>query len=194
MTDVDKWQDEWAPMIALVGQDLSDGSVRWGADRVEAGTIRRYLEPLEISSPIHYDRQAARDVGFEDLVAPATALLAYTLPAMWTPGEEPLFASTERDAQPVRTPILGDADGPGPKTAGFFATDLEVDFLRPVVLGERLGTKGRLLLTCTPKETRVGRGAFMTTQSEIVSDRGDVVARMRTSVYAYEPAQKEATR
>jgi hypothetical protein len=44
-----------------------------------------------------------------------------------------------------------------------------------------------MLLSCVPKETRVGRGAFCTFESEIVSDKGDVVARMRTGTYAYDP-------
>jgi len=187
MNEHHPWQHDWDAMLALVGQELADGSIRWGADRIEPGTLRRYLEPLEIASPIHYDHEAAVSAGYEDIVAPATALLSYTLPAMWYPGEPPLFSSADANAQPDRTPILNQNADPAPPTSGFFATDMEMDFLRPVIVGERLGTRGRLLLSCTPKETKVGRGAFMTTQSEIVSDRGDVVARMRVSTYSYNP-------
>jgi len=186
MTD-HSWQRDWDDMVALIGQDLADGSIRWGADRIEPGTLRRYLEPLEIASPIHYDREAAINAGYEDIVAPATSLLSYTLPPMWRPGEPSLFASAKVHAQPERTPILNQNADPAPPTSGFFATDMEMDFLRPVLVGERLGTRGRLLLACTPKETKVGRGAFMTTQSQIVSDRGDIVARMRVSTYSYNP-------
>jgi len=181
------WVRAWDDMVTLVGTDLSDGRTRWGADVVEPGTIRRYLEPIELGSPIHYDEAAAREHGHDGIVAPSTSLLAYTLPAMWRPGEDTLFTSDDRDAQPARSPINNEDPGPGPRTAGFFATDIEIDFLRPVVVGERLGTRGRRLLSCTPKETRVGRGAFSTFESDIVSDRGDVVARMRTSTYAYDP-------
>ncbi|MBL7255970.1 FAS1-like dehydratase domain-containing protein [Paractinoplanes lichenicola] len=183
----DPWIRDWDPMIDLVGTDLSDGEIRWGADRVEAGTIRRYLEPIELGSPIHYDLTAAQQYGHPGLVAPATSLLAYTLPAMWSPGQPTNFSDSAPDAQPDRTPINNADPGPAPATTGFFATDMEIDFLRPVHVGERLGSRGRRLLACTPKETRVGRGAFMTTESDIVADNGDVVARMRTSVYAYNP-------
>ncbi|MFJ3212673.1 FAS1-like dehydratase domain-containing protein [Streptomyces flaveolus] len=181
------WVRAWDDMVALVGTDLSDGQIRWGADRVEPGTIRRYLEPLELGSPIHYDEAAAREHGFDGIVAPATSVLTYTIPPMWSPGEETLFVSADRDAQPARSPINNEDPGPGPRTTGFFATDIAVDFLRPVLVGGRLGIRGRRLLSCTPKETRVGRGAFSTFESDIVSDRGDVVARMRTSTYAYDP-------
>jgi len=114
-------------------------------------------------------------------------VLMYTIPATWRPGETTVFPSAERDAQPSRTPINNADSGPAPKTRGFFATDMEFDFVRPVVVGERLGMRGRKLLAVTPKQTRVGRGAFMTTESEVVSDRGDVVALMRSSAYAYDP-------
>ena len=181
------WMRDWDATVALVGKDLSDGSTRWGADAVELGTIRRYLEPIELGSPIHYDSDAARAAGFADVVAPSTSILMYTLPPMWSPGEPTLFESAERNAQPVRSPINNDDPGPAPHTTGFFATDLEMDFLRPVIVGEKLGSRGRRLLSCLPKETRVGRGAFCTHESEIVSESGDVVARMRTSTYAYNP-------
>ncbi|TAM64505.1 MaoC family dehydratase N-terminal domain-containing protein [Mycobacterium sp.] len=183
----DDWKVSWADMVALVGQDLSDGTTIWGADRVEAGTIRRYLEPLEIGAAIHYDTGAARAAGYDDIVAPVTSVLSFHLPAMWSPGDAPLFGDDDPDAQPLRTPINNVDTGPAPPTSGFFATDISVDFLRPVVVGERLGIRGKRLLSCAPKETVVGRGAFSTTESEIVSDRGDVVAVMRTGTYAYNP-------
>ena len=181
------WVKAWDAMVALVGTDLSDGGIRWGADAVEPGTIRRYLEPLELGDAIHYDAQAARAAGYDDIVAPSTAVLMYTIPAMWSPGEATLFESADPNAQPARSPINNADPGPAPRTAGFFATDIELDFVRPVLVGERLGTRGRTLLSCVPKETRVGRGAFCTFESEIVSDKGDVVARMRTGTYAYDP-------
>ena len=80
----------------------------------------------------------------------------------------------------------------GPRTTGYFATDMEMDFVRPVTLGERLGRRGHRLLSCTPKETAVGRGAFMKWESEVVDADGEVVMRMRTGTYAYQPHQPAA--
>ncbi|MCP9977467.1 hypothetical protein [Actinomadura madurae] len=42
-------------------------------------------------------------------------------------------------------------------------------------------------MSCAPKETAVGRGAFLTWESEIVTEPGEVVARIRIGTYAYVP-------
>ncbi|MBC2644592.1 MULTISPECIES: MaoC family dehydratase N-terminal domain-containing protein [unclassified Rhodococcus (in: high G+C Gram-positive bacteria)] len=187
----DSWRAKWQAAQDAVGQDLSDGATRWGADRIEAAVVRRYVEPLEIGTLIHTEKEAAVAAGYPGLVAPATGALAFSLPAMWSPGEETLWKSSERNAQPARTPINNEDPGPIPRTEGFFATDIEADFLRPVEIGERVGTKGRHLLSCVLKETSVGRGAFMTVESQIVSDRGDTVARLRTTLFAFDPIPEE---
>lgn len=182
----ERWQNDWDPVVAAIGTDFLDGAVVWGADAVERGAVRRYLEPLELACDLHTDPEAALAAGFSDITMPYTGVIAWTLPAAWAPGEV-LFDSADRDAQPVRTEI-NNADMPiGPKTTGFFGTDIEVDFLREVVAGERLGRRGKTLLTCVPKETGVGRGAFMTWQSDVVTESGDLVGRIRIGTYAYVP-------
>src|SRR5919202_1821824 len=97
------------------------------------------------------------------------------------------FDEDDRNAQPARSPINDRGERPGPKTTGFFATDMELDFIRPVVVGECVGRRGNKLISCTPKETSVGRGAFLKWESELVNQDGEVVARMRTGTYAYIP-------
>jgi hypothetical protein len=181
------WKRAWDPMLAAIGTDLTDGKTIWGADAVERGAIRRYAEPLEIASGLHHDPAIAAQYGFPDVISPYTAVLSWTIPAMWRPGKPTLYEDASRDAQPARSPINNENRGPAPQTTGFFATDMELDFVRPVVAGERLGRRGQKLLSCTVKQTSVGRGAFMTIESEIVSDAGDVVARTRNSAYAYNP-------
>lgn len=180
------WKSEWQPVIDAVGKDFANGEITWGADPVEPGAIRRYLEPLEFDCPLHTDPEVARGMGFENVTMPYTGVIAWTLPPAWRPGET-LFDSDDRDAQPVRSAI-NNRDMPlGPKTTGFFGTDIELDFLRPVVAGERIGRQGKRLLACAPKETSVGRGAFLTWESDIVTDAGEVVARIRIGTYAYVP-------
>jgi hypothetical protein len=185
------WKAEWDPLAEAVGRDFGDGTVVFGADAVEPGTIRRYLEPLEIGCPIHYDADAARAAGHTDIVAPYTATMVYSVPPMWRPGEPALYQSSGRDAQPARSPINNEDMPLGPKTTGFFATDISMEFLRPVTVGERVGRRGQRLISCTPKQTSMGCGAFLTWESELVTERGEVVARVRTGTYAYNPARPE---
>lgn len=181
------WKAKWQITLDAIGQDFSTGEIRWGADRIEPGLVRRYVEPLEIASPIHHDSDRARALGYENIVCPSTALLSFAVPAMWEPGDETLFHDPSRNSQPARTPINNQDPGPIPKTPGYFSTDMEIEFHRPVYVGERIGTNGRKLVDCVLKETSVGRGAFLTFESRIVSDRGDVVATIRSSAFAYEP-------
>lgn len=194
------WTAQWRPVIDAIGRDFLDGDTTWGGDPIERGAIRRYLEPLELDCPLHTDVRFARAHGLPDVTMPATGVIAWTIPAAWAPGQV-LFDSAERDAQPVRSAI-NNADMPlGPKTTGFFGTDIELEFDRDVCAGERLGRRGKRLMSCTPKETGVGRGAFMTWESEIVAApaesadldgpaQSEVVGRIRVGTYAYVPHEK----
>jgi len=192
-TDQD-WKADWQEVADAIGRDFLDGAISWGGDPVEPGAIRRYLEPLELDCALHTDPEVARSAGYRDVTMPATGVIAWTIPAAWRPGEV-LFDSDDRDAQPVHSAI-NNADMPlGPRTTGFFGTDIELDFDREVVAGERIGRRGKRLVACTPKETGVGRGAFLTWESEIVVEPAagaepEVVGRIRIGTYAYVPHDK----
>ncbi len=187
------WQADWQPVIDAIGKDFAEGAVTWGGDAVERGAIRRYLEPLELDCALHTDPEVARAAGYADVTMPATGVIAWTIPQAWTPGQV-LFDSDARDAQPVHSAINNAGMTLGPRTTGFFGTDIEVDFLRDVVAGERIGRRGKTLLSCKPKETAVGRGAFMNWESEIVTEDLEVVGRIRIGTYAYVPHEKEDAR
>jgi acyl dehydratase len=186
-SEADDWRRAWDPMVAAVGRDFGEPEAVYGADPVTATDIRRFLEPLEFGCQLHSDPEAARAAGFADVTMPYTAVMSWSFPAMWAPGDPPLFADEARDAQPARSPISNPDPGLGPPVTGFFATDLELDFVRPVTAGERVGRRGRRLVSCTPKETSVGRGAFITWEMDLVDGDGEVVGRMRSGTYAYEP-------
>jgi hypothetical protein len=180
------WQDAWQPVMDAVGQDLGDGATRFGPDAVELGSIRRWMESLEFDCALHYDRETAVEYGYSDVTAPYTSIVTFAIPATWIPGRD-VFTSADRDAQPAFTPISKPDLALAPPTTGFFATGIEIDFLRPAVNGDRIGSRGFRLLSCVPKETSVGRGAFLTWQSELVDEEGNVLIRQRTATYAYNP-------
>lgn len=70
---------------------LSDGSSTspdiFTADPIERSAVRRYLEPLEFDCALHYDPGFARLHGYEDVVAPVSALSTFAMGPMWCPGE-----------------------------------------------------------------------------------------------------------
>lgn len=181
------WKNDWKEVIEAVGRDFSDGEPRYGVDRIEMSALRRYLEPLEFDCALYYDADIAREHGYPDVIVPYTAAMSWAIPAMWRPGDPPLFTDASRDAQPARSPINNQNFPLGPVTTGFFATDIEFEFVRAMTIGERVGRRGQRLVSCTPKETAVGRGAFLVWESEMVDEAGEVVSRMRTGTYAYVP-------
>jgi hypothetical protein len=180
------WEKDWQPMINAIGVDFSDGKVRWGADTVEQSAIRRFLEPLEFDCPLHYDKSVANDNGYADIIAPYSSLLTWTIPPLWSPGMK-IFTDAERDAQPSQSHLTGVNTELAPKTTGYMVTELEIDYIKPIVLGERLCKVGNILLSCIPKETKVGRGAFMTWESEIRTQEKQTIAKIRTVTYSYNP-------
>ncbi|MFW3895185.1 FAS1-like dehydratase domain-containing protein [Pseudomonas bharatica] len=182
----ESWKEEWLPLQAKIGQSFGGEEVEWGADPVEQGAVRRFLEPLEFDCQLHTDVEMAKAHGHTNLVAPSSSLLSFAMPALWTPGRS-VFVSEQRDAQiagPAIRPLLPEE---APYCEGYFATDIEMDYLRPVLVGEHLGKRGRKLVGCSVKETKVGRGAFVTFESEIVTRQLEVVARVRTTLFFYKP-------
>ena len=182
----DEWKAAWQPLVDRVGDSLRTKDVQWAPDLVEAGAIRRWLEPLEFDCALHVDCQVAKAQGYFDIVAPMTSLGTLMAAPLRSPGSC-LFTEADRNAQPnvrsLRPPLPVEA----PPVSGYFATDMEYEYLRAVMVGERLGRRGLRLVACVPKETKVGRGAFVTFEVEVVSSRGDVVSRMRYGLFCYNP-------
>jgi acyl dehydratase len=174
-------------MIDAVGTEFGGGDPRPGPDAVEAGAVRRFTEPLEFGCPLHYDRAVARRHGYRDVVAPVSSIMTFTIPPLWRPGEPAVFTSPDRNAQPARTGLGPRLTGLEPQTSGYFAAETGADYLAPVTVGDRLARVGNLLVSCIPKETSVGRGAFVTWQYEIRNQRGEAVARVRSTTYSYVP-------
>jgi acyl dehydratase len=183
----ESWKQDWQAVVARVGSTPESGTeVRWGADRVEAGAIRRYLEPLEFDCALHYSADVARQNGYTDVVAPYTSMSTWTMSALWNPGS-PLFESAARDAQPATGFLSTTAGQYPPGATGFFATDMAIGFVRPPIVGDRLGRRGGKLVDVALKETSVGRGAFLKTEAEIVDADEQTVATVWTGLYVYEP-------
>lgn len=184
MTSDEAWKQRWAEVVQRVGQTKGDGSIRWAVDEIERGAVRRYLEPLEFDCPLHYSREVAQAHGYADVVAPYTSIFSFSGGPLWSPGTV-AFPSADRNADPPKLSI--DPDEFPAEATGLFATDFEVTYVRPVVVGERVGGRGRTLTDVSLKETRVGRGAFMKFESTLVDRDEEPVVTLKTGLYAYEP-------
>ena len=182
---------DWKAAWSAVADRLDDAAgtpsdVTWGADAVEPGALRRFLEPLEFDCALHTDAQVARAQGYPDVVAPCASLMSFAFPPIWAPGETQ-FTSPARNAQPPRLSVKPRVPEGAPATSEFFVVESSSDYLRPVVAGDRIGRRVPRLVACAPKETRVGRGAFCTYVTEVVNQRGEIVARVTSTMYLYNP-------
>ena len=95
----DDWKKDWDRMKAAVGQDFSGGVPQVGADAVDAGGIRRYLELLEFDCPLHYDAEVARRHGYRDIIHMTCGAGPMAIPPQWKPGGPTIFNSADAHAQ-----------------------------------------------------------------------------------------------
>ena len=86
---------------AWIGKELVD-EPQPGVDVVEAGWIRRRCETLELSCPIHLDEKAAKEAGFDGVVAPDTMIWTFLQPAYWKAGDP----ETKKDDPPKFPPMV----------------------------------------------------------------------------------------
>ncbi|TDC57441.1 hypothetical protein E1281_04960 [Actinomadura sp. KC345] len=185
------WKAAWRPLVDRVGSEIDEPDVRYGPDPVERGAIRRWLEPLEFDCALHRDAAVARAYGWPDVIAPYTAMWTFIMPAVWEPGERPTFDGPSRDAQPWRSTISDDVFPGAPPTSGMFGTCLSIEFERPLHAGERAGAGPRRLLACEPKETRVGRGAFVTFDRHVFTGDMEPICRVEAQIYFFDPVPVE---
>ena len=182
----DDWTQAWQPTVDVVGQDFSGGVESTAVDAIERATIRRYCEPLEFSCPLHYDEEVAKAHGYAGILAPHSGVSSTWIDiGLWRPGQGTRYplAHPHVDIPRARGPVMPEPPEP-PTTAGF-ATDIEIEYHEPPVVGDRLTVKGRKLISCLPRETRVGRGAFMIWERQVVNQRGELVALLRNGGYRY---------
>ncbi|MDA0256503.1 MAG: MaoC family dehydratase N-terminal domain-containing protein [Chloroflexi bacterium] len=186
MTDGD-WQREWDVTAAAIGTDYGGGHVAVAADEVERGSIRRYCEVLELDCPLHLDDAAARSAGYAGIVAPISGVSqTWTREAHWRPGMPTRYPVLDPDAEVLREQLRFGGP-PEPPTVLTFVTDLAIEYLAPVYVGDRLSRRGHRLAAVVPKETSIGRGAFLTYESEVWNQRGELVARSQNGGYHYNP-------
>jgi acyl dehydratase len=183
----DDWTAAWQPVRDLVGHDIDPPGVVLGPDRVEAGAIRRLTEVLELDCPLHYDEAAARAHGRPGVIAPYTSVWSYVFAPVWEPGDPAAFPHSGRNALPRQSPMQTETFPSAPPTTHIFATNTSYEFVRPLHVGERVGITGRRLIACTPKETSVGRGAFVRVGRRFLTEDDEEVCRVELEMYLYNP-------
>ena len=184
----DDWTRAWQPTIDVIGQDFSGGIESTAVDVIELGAVRKFLEAVELDCPLHYDVDIARQHGYRDVLAPISGVSQTWLnTGLWRPGLGSRYPTAHPHVDIPRERGEAMPNPPTPPTTVGFATDVEIEYFEPPVVGDRLTVRGRKLVSCAPRETRVGRGAFTVWELEVVNQNRERVALIRNGGYAYVP-------
>lgn len=180
----DDWMTAWEPLVKAVGEDFNPEPV-WAADPIDASLVRQFNEPLEFDCPLFYDGEVARQNGYPGAIAPYSGLATWTSAGIWDYGEKPVYLRADRNSAPRYRFEKPGHWPPGPDTNSALATDVEYEYHQPFVIGDRLRIQGRVLVSASPKQTGVGRGAFTTWESRVYNQADVHIATQRLGIYFY---------
>jgi uncharacterized OB-fold protein/acyl dehydratase len=159
-------------LASYVGLESNPAYV--AADPVNAPMIRHLVEVLGDENPVYVDEHAARQAGFDGIVAPATMLQVWTMPG-WRP----------RGLGGRYGELLALLDEHG--FTSVVATDCEQEYFRPLVVGDRLEARAVIESVSSEKQTSLGAGYFVTTHTEFRDQSGALVGTMRFRILKFRP-------
>ena len=168
---------------------------RWGpyrltGDEINETAIRHFCEVVEDGNPVYWDRDFAATTRFGRIIAPPQSIFSMSFAPWWAPDyikqktQEDTAALNGPDAEhiPAATTI---AEQYG-YTVNTVATQ-EVEYIAPFGPGDgRLKVRSMATSVSPEKQTRVGRGVFITNVNEYRTEKGDrLVARSTLVLLKY---------
>ena len=138
--------------------------------------IRHWNETVEDGNPLYNDREYARSRGFKDIIAqPGMIICTLVLPYRW-----PTPSGFHKTRQLLHFELKDLLELP----VGILA-NYETFFYRPVEIGDRLGSTGRLVEISDVKRTRLGTGYFSKLETTYTNQRDELVCRAHTNLFSY---------
>ncbi len=174
-------------MLERIGQPMGSGGPTLAPDPVNLPMIRHWVDAFDDRNPVYLDEDAAIRAGFDGIVAPAAMLQAWTMPRPRIEGIR------ERGGSP--TAVDPDTAIAVLAAAGFrgtLATNSELEFDRPLHLGDELMSASTLAEISELKGTGLGVGYFVTWINTFTTRAGEEVGRQRFRVYKFDPTRSAA--
>ncbi len=162
-----------------IGRPIGPPSV--APDPVNQPMIRHWAAALEDHNPIYTDAAAAVASRFGEIVAPPMMLQTWTMPTPTITG------IGDRGGSPVATTRnpLAVLDEAG--FVGTLATNSEVEVERYLCLGEMVTATTVLESVSDVKQTRAGRGHFVTWVTTWRDARDEIVGRQTFRMLKFKP-------
>ncbi len=144
--------------------------------------IRHWNETVEDGNPLYNDRAYARSRGFKDIIAqPGMIICTLVLPYRW-----PMPNGRHKTRQLLHFELKDLLELP----VGILA-NYEMLFFRPVEIGDRLSSTGRLVEISPFKQTRLGGGYFSKLETSYYNQRDELVSQAHTNLFSYGGALEE---
>ncbi len=164
---------------ALIGKPI--GAPNVAPDPINQPMIRHWAAAFEDENPNYVDPARAAASRFGAIVAPPMMLQTWTMP---TPK---ITGIAERGGSPVET-----ATNPlaGLDNAGYIATlatNSEVEIVRYLRLGEVLTSTMEIQSVSDEKQTRIGKGFFITWVTTYRDEAGAMVGRQTFRILKFAP-------
>jgi len=171
---------------------------RWGPwrltrDELSKTAVWRYCEVAEDANPVYWDEEFAKTTRFGRLIAPPQGLFSFSFAPWWTP--EYLSRRIAEEASRLNAPetqggneVMRLVNQYGYTVATVQAQ--EAEYLAPFGPGDgRLKMRGMTLDVSMEKQTRPGKGVFITSVTEYFTEKDDrLVARSRMVLLMYNPS------
>ena len=180
----DTFDDE---LQALVGQPVGRGGAAVGPDPVNQPMIRHWVAAFADHNPVYVDPDVAARSRFGGIVAPPLMLQTWTMP---TPM---LVGIAERGGSPVE--VEGDTTLSVLDRAGYvgtLATNSEFEIVRYLRLGEIVSATTVFESISGEKQTRMGRGRFVTWVTTYSVAPEEVVGRQTFRILKFDPSRASA--
>jgi acyl dehydratase len=137
--------------------------------------IRHWLETVEDANPLYNDRAYAISRGFKDIIAqPGMIICTLVMPYRWP------MVEFHKTRQLLHFEVKELLELP----VGILA-NYETFFYRPVEIGDRLSTTGRLVEISAFKRTRLGEGYFTKLETNYYNQRDELVNSAHTNLFSY---------
>ncbi|HWE74813.1 MAG TPA: MaoC family dehydratase N-terminal domain-containing protein [Stellaceae bacterium] len=159
-----------------------------GIDAVTRSDIRRKLEVFCCDCPLYYDDAVARAHGYRGLVAPVVMTPLWGMPAYWEPGEPVFYGPSLR---PKAGGIRTDLPNVYPRGVN---TATEWEYFEPLYPGDQLSGNWKLIEIKPRKTERLGEGIFLTVETSIYKQSGELVAKNRNTGFRYPDRKDDAPR
>jgi uncharacterized protein len=168
------------------------GPYRLTRDEIDKTAIRRYCEVAEDGNPVYWDEDYARTTRFGRLIAPPQGIFSFSFAPWWTPSY--LNERINQEAAALNPPgDTGDAGMVHRLSDQFGYTvntvaSQETEYIAPFGPGDgRLKVRSMTTDVSEEKQTRVGKGIFITSVTEYRTEVGDrLVARSTMVLLRYD--------